>query len=285
MGDPALAREALRLALRTRRRVGLGDDVPVDVWDATAKLSVPVRFHDESSMEGLYTRSPSPLILVSSERPPGRQAFTCAHELGHHLLGHGGSVDAVMASDAEASDGSPEEALADAFAGYFLMPPRVVARALEARSIVAAALTPSQAYSVSEYLGVSYVGFLIHAWRNLGLLPGHRARGLLDMSLPDIRESVLGRPVRERVVPVDRNWTGRAIDLRIGDLAALPENTIIEGNVVVAGGDGHRRQVVRASRVGIGRAVAPGWAAFIRVCRPDFKGLAKCRYWPEVDDD
>ena len=35
-------------------------------------------------------------IFISSLRPTGRQHFTCAHELGHHIFNHGMKIDELV---------------------------------------------------------------------------------------------------------------------------------------------------------------------------------------------
>ena len=123
-----LALDAAQQALRLRSEMGLGLQAPAPVFDIIDKLGVELRFWPIPSLEGVYRAQPSPVILISSDRPPGRQVYTGAHELGHHVYGHGVAVD--EASENAAQEGSastnPEEYLADRFAGFFLMPATTV---------------------------------------------------------------------------------------------------------------------------------------------------------------
>ena len=89
----AIARQAMAAALRTRLALGYGLDHAVCVYDLAEKLGLEVRFLDLPSMEGMYTSASDPTIIISSLRPPGRRAFTCAHELGHHNRGDGVQID------------------------------------------------------------------------------------------------------------------------------------------------------------------------------------------------
>ncbi len=59
-----------------------------------------------------------PLIFVNSQHPTPRALFTLAHELGHLLMGHNGSI----AVDDNFVGDTPAERQANAFAAAFLMP-------------------------------------------------------------------------------------------------------------------------------------------------------------------
>src|SRR4051794_12498608 len=79
-----LAREALRQALQARTRQKLELTDAIAIFDVTERLGIEeVRFVDIPSLEELYWKDERK-ILVSSHRPAGRQAFNCAHGLGHH---------------------------------------------------------------------------------------------------------------------------------------------------------------------------------------------------------
>ena len=84
-----MARMAAMVALRTRNKAGATLGQAICVYDLAEHLGIEVRFLDIPSMEGFYSKNPGPLILLSTLRPAGRRVFTCAHELGHHVLGHG----------------------------------------------------------------------------------------------------------------------------------------------------------------------------------------------------
>jgi hypothetical protein len=88
-----LAKDALMKALRLRRKMGISLEAPVCVFDLANEMGIEVRFVDVPSLEGIYSKWPEPVIIVSSLRPPGRQASTGGHELGHHEYGHGFCID------------------------------------------------------------------------------------------------------------------------------------------------------------------------------------------------
>src|ERR1700682_610334 len=86
-GRKHLAMKALDAALKVRRDMRIGLWIPVCVYDLADEMGVDVRFLPYSSMEGMYRKSNIPVIFVSALRPAGRQTYTCAHELGHHVFG------------------------------------------------------------------------------------------------------------------------------------------------------------------------------------------------------
>ncbi len=114
-----LAFDAAKRAQRVRSEAGLKPQDPAPVFDIISELGIELRFIPIPSMEGVYKRQPSPVILVSSLRPAGRQALTGAHELGHHVYGHGVAVDEASESAGREPDASvhAEEYLADRFGG------------------------------------------------------------------------------------------------------------------------------------------------------------------------
>ena len=102
-----LARRALRGALETRRRVRASTLDPVCVYDLAEQLGIEVKFFAGNSFGGMYVKT-SQTILVPSLRPPGRRAFTCAHEIGHWFFGHGTRIDR-LGEIGRRSERKPEE--------------------------------------------------------------------------------------------------------------------------------------------------------------------------------
>ena len=90
-----LAREALDQALEVREEAEIAFNVPLCVYGLCDRLGVRVQFVG-INMEGVYLRSRRPLMQISSLRPLGRRVFTCGHELGHHVFGHGSTLDELQ---------------------------------------------------------------------------------------------------------------------------------------------------------------------------------------------
>src|SRR5579859_454268 len=110
------------MALQFRQKHGVQMMHPAPVYDLCEKENVEVRFTDIPSFEGLYCNAAIPTILVSALRPTGRRHFTCAHELGHHLFGHGEQIDVLVETNMHPNAANPDEFTADRFAATLLMP-------------------------------------------------------------------------------------------------------------------------------------------------------------------
>ena len=116
LDKPGLARDAMSRAYRVRRDAGYGFNVPLCVYDLAESMGVDVWFKAIPRMEGMYVKSPGPTVVISSLRPPGRQAYTGGHELGHHVYGHGSRIDEI--TDGMRPEDVEEEFLAECFGGF-----------------------------------------------------------------------------------------------------------------------------------------------------------------------
>lgn len=304
----ALAKKALAAALKTRRRLRIELHEATCVFDAAERLGVEVRFVAIPSMEGMYVRSPeqgvSPHMFIAAGRPSGRQSMTGGHELGHHVFGHGTRVDQYLRKAERANvqkDGftgafDSEEFLAQTFGSYFLMPKSAVDRGFGVRGFDPANATPLQVYSVAGWLGVGYSALVHHMCWSLRLITFRRAESLLGARLPTLRAELIGRPISNDVYVVDSQWTGRPLDLKLGDVAIVPDGARVEASTgelasnpklppatVISTSAG--RQVLEATAVGLGRIVAREWAVFVRVSRRDFGGLNAYRHLYADPDD
>jgi Zn-dependent peptidase ImmA (M78 family)/DNA-binding XRE family transcriptional regulator len=76
------------------------------------------KYPDDPLSGAAITDRAFPLIFVNSQHPTPRALFTLAHELGHLLIGHNGSI---TVDDNFVGD-TPTERQANAFAAEFLMP-------------------------------------------------------------------------------------------------------------------------------------------------------------------
>jgi Zn-dependent peptidase ImmA (M78 family) len=146
-----LATKALRGALELRNKAGIANNNPLCIYDFAEKLGIEVMFCAGSSFEGMFIKKTA-TILISSMRPSGRQAFTCAHEIGHWHFKHGTSVDEIY--DQKPILTSENEQLANMFASYLLMPPWSVEKAFKDRNISPDTSTPVQLYAIACQLNV-----------------------------------------------------------------------------------------------------------------------------------
>ena len=281
----ALARQAMAAALRTRLSAGYGLDHAVCVYDLAEKLGVEVRFLDIPSMEGMYSSASSPTIIVSSLRPPGRRAFTCAHELGHHHRNDGVKIH-ELADQQDRPRFDPEEFMADCFAGALLMPKIAVSKAFSKRGWSIEHCTPEQVYSVAGYFGVGYSTLVHHLRGALQVLSGQRAKALLKVSPRNAQSLLLGWQTNETVVVVDSHWKKRAVDVEVGDFILVPGEARSEGAHLEPSSEVKQGRLFRAARPGIGRLTTENqWSAFVRVARRNYVGRALYRYWEEADDE
>ena len=280
----AMARQAMGAALRARRSAGYGLDHAVCVYDLAEKLGVEVRFLDLPSVEGMYSSATGPTIIISSLRPPGRRAFTCAHELGHHEHGDGVEIDELVERwDEPRFD--PKEFAADCFAGALLMPKMAVSKAFAVRGWSIEECTPAQAFMVAGYFGVGYTTLIHHLRSALQMLADTRAQALLRVSPRQAQSLLLGWQTPQNVVVVDAHWTGRAVDVEVGDLILVRGGAQSEGACLEPASDVEPGRLFRAVEPGVGRLEATtAWSAFVRVSRRHYMGRARFRHWEEAAD-
>ena len=88
----SLANHAMQTAIATRAKAKLDHHGPICIFGLSETLGVTVRFNN-INMEGMYQRGSPPRIHLSARRPLARRVYNCAHELGHHVFGHGSSID------------------------------------------------------------------------------------------------------------------------------------------------------------------------------------------------
>ena len=281
----AIARQAMSAALRARLSAGYNLDHAVCVYDLAERLGVEVRFLDVASMEGMYSSASDPTIIVSSLRPRGRRAFTCAHELGHHNRKDGVEIDELV-EQWENSSFDPKEFMADCFAGALLMPKMAVSKAFAVRGWRMEQCTPDQAFMVSGYFGVGYTTLVHHMRSALQVLPNSRARELLRISPRKAQALLLGWQTPQTVVVVDTHWCGRTVDVEVGDLIVAESGVQAEGACLELPSSLDHKRIFQAVRPGIGRLEADtSWSAFVRVSRRDYVGRAMYRHWEEADDE
>lgn len=284
-----LARKALASALQTRVKSGRSLWDPVCVYDLAENLGIEVRFLDVPSMEGLYSKKPGPLILLPAQRPQTRQSYSCAHEIGHHVAGHGPNVDQHIEDDMVKHDieNNSDEFFADRFAGFLLMPKLTVERALTRRGWTPTTLTADQAYVLAGQLGVGYATLLQHMRWSLGILPNQIADTLLKIPPKRIRCAWLGQETTANVLVVDQHWIGRPVDMQIGDYLVVPRGTRIDlPHPKMLEEVTCDKSIFQANHAGIGRLIPPGDAPaiFVRLSRTAYVGLAKYRHLEDCED-
>lgn len=134
-------------------------DERVDVFDVIEINGLVLGFQPCPHLSGAYIAEPGAKagIIINANHPPGRQRYSAAHELGHHLLGHGTTVDPETEPLYRWGSGPPpdREKVAEAFAAWFLMPRRLMRHCMEELGLQ----QPSadvDVYRLSLRLGTSY---------------------------------------------------------------------------------------------------------------------------------
>lgn len=285
MRENLLASDALRAASRVRQKCRVSPWQALCPLDAAETLGVDVVFLSMPSGEGLYTTGSPPTILLNSERPAGRQRYTCAHELGHHVFNHGWRVDELL------SDGSgpraQEERLADLFAGFLLMSKTAVLACFGALGAVPTDPTPEQAYVVSGWLGVSYEALIRHASLSLNLMPQRTMERLINDQPKAIRARLLGRSASSDVFVADPRYSGCTLNLQVGDLLLVPDGARFLSKLLSPEPSCPGHLVYSASAPGVDTlAPGPGGGELaIRVRPAQFVGRAIYRHIEEDEEE
>ena len=281
-----LAKQALEKSLEIREEYQYDYRTPLCIYDLCEQAKVKVQFVDDVSMEGIYAALAKPTILISALRPLTRRTFTCAHEFAHHVFGHGSTIDELKD---EASEGTfqPNEFLADAFAGYLLMPAQGIKRAFSSRGIDIATAKPEQIYIVASSFGAGYETLIGHLERSLQYMKSDQATLLKKTKLSQIRERILGFSTKDPLAVVDRQYPISTMDVEVGSLVLLPNGITIESDHIEFFKDAPSGRVFRAMRPGLARASIPGenWGVMIRVSRFQYAGLARYRHLEETDGE
>ena len=244
-----LAITAAKEAERVRSLAQLSRTAPVDAIETAIQCGCEVVFKSLPSLEGMY--SPQvPAIILGSERPAGRRAFTCAHELGHHVFNHGTHIEEINNDTSNSAD----ELLADMFAAFLLMSQAAILRTLKDRGWSASTLQPEQAYRLANYFGVGYSTIISHMEWSLKIMPVENADQLRKTQPKQIKSS-FNTAASSDAIFVDFFWRHRAVDLEIGDTLVLPPNAGIDpGNQLKLMTQNEECVVYRAKKSGISRA-------------------------------
>ena len=281
----AMAKSASTSSLRMRAAVHAKPWQAIDVFDLSQGVGVEVRFTNIASMGGMYLRQELPVILIASERPAGRQRFTCAHELGHHVFGDGSRVDELFDVSTERRQRSDEELRADMFAGLLLMPKTAVQHGFAVRDLELSTVTAIDVLRVSCWLGVGYTTLLQHIKYALHIIPEDRFQDLMRYTPKSIRQSVLDRGETGDLIIADDHWDSRPIDLKVGDILLAPAGATVEGRACAPKTNLKRGSLFAAVTPGVARVETSGWAAFVRVTRDRYEGRSVFRHLEEIDDE
>ena len=282
----ALAMKGMQASISARTKAGLDLKSPICIYDLCEKLKVTVRFND-INMEGMYDREPKPRIHLSSLRPLARRAFTCAHELGHHVFGHGSTIDELNDSQLNSASRPPEEVLADAFGAFTLMPTLGIKEAFSVRGLDPNKASPLELFAIACSFGVGQATLVNHLAYALQLINPVRREQLGKVTPKAIRSEILGEVVSEPLTFVDHHWLASTLDMEEGALVLLPSSVAVDVTTLMPERDLASGRLFRAMKAGITRVVLPGtsWALYVRVSRKRYVGLARFRHLEDASDD
>lgn len=281
-----LARNGLIEALRLRQAHKVELHEAVCPYDLTEKMGIKVYFDNSMpSMEAAYIDDTPPKIIVTSLRPTGRMAYSCAHELGHHVFGHGSHIDEIM-ENPDRIKHSDQEFLAEVFAGFLLMPKLAVSYGFSRRQWSCHDCTPKQVFVVSGWLGVGYSALVNHMCHSLKMISLEKAKRLCKVPVKRIKRELIGKELKYNLFWVDQYWIGRPIDIQVGDVIIVEESFRFEGNAAEPTSLGLAMKSFVGIRPGIGRLYDDGsWATFVRVSRQEYKGWSRYRHLENTENE
>jgi Zn-dependent peptidase ImmA (M78 family) len=286
----ALATQAMQAAAATRAKAKLDQVGPICIYGLCETLGVAVRFNN-INMEGMYQRGVPPRIHLSARRPLPRRAYNCAHELGHHVFGHGSSIDELR-EDAKAQPWEdPKEFLADTFAGFILMPIIGLRRAFSIRNWIPETATPAQIFTIACEFGVGYATLVTHLSAGVNMLSRGCAVALQRVTPKALRIDILGALTPEPLIVADRRRAAPTLDAEVKTLLLLPPGTEVRGGGLAFERDLAAGRLFLAVRPGIFQATAGDWAVYVRVAPIQknepygYVGLAQYRHLEEDPDE
>lgn len=189
-------RELYQLAIRERLRGGFPLAASLDPFDFAEHLGVDVRFVDIPGIDGLYVKD-AQTIVISSCRPMSRQIFTCAHELAHHILGHGSHLEERLGETLPTSV-SYEERQANILASALLMSDRAIAQISRLGFDNLNSPTIEEQYAAACYFGVSVAALRARL--------GMASRGKNLPTTRAIRKMIVGRTVASPLIVITKWW-------------------------------------------------------------------------------
>lgn len=271
------ANRAIQMAASVRQRADATQHLPICIYEVCEKLNVTVQFID-NNMEGMYQKGARPRIYLSPRRPLVRRAFNCAHELGHHEFGDGSSIDELQENARTPAWDDPKEFTADSFAAHLLMPIIGLRGAFNSRNLSCEAATPEQLYVIACDFGVGYSTLVTHLSVGLRMITHSRAAELKRWSPKTIRHSLLGEDTNASLVVAGSNRLNPRIDVEVGSLVLLPREAVVDADKLRPVRQLKNASLFEATKPGIAQIRTSRWAAFVRIARAEYIGLARYRH-------
>lgn len=193
--DAVAAAKGVHRELSLRERVTEGQGL-VDVFEVISDLDIPLVFKPLASALGLCLPAPLRGIIVTTQRGLHIQRFTAAHELGHVILEHRGSIDREIPERGPfaMTDGRDlQEVAADAFAAEFLLPRWLYRHHIQSQgwTVHEHLRNPDIVYQLSLRMGASYEAT---CWGLIGhqILPKHEVDRLRKVPVARVKSQLGG---------------------------------------------------------------------------------------------
>lgn len=283
MNKSALASEAIRAALRLRADNQIGPAEALCPYDLARKLGIVVSLKSLPSLEGMYSPTPTLAIILGAGRPAGRRRYTCAHEIGHHIFNHGYSIDQL--DESNSSPESPEEFLAQTFAGALLMPKLGLISSFKKRGWKIQEATAEQLFKISQEFGVGYTALITHMNITFEEFDYRKAEQLRKESVKEIRTKIAGFDITSDLFFIDQFWNRATIDVEVGDVIMFPAGSTVDGNGVECRNTPKDHYIASASGTYAVKLGIANKALQLRISRKNFNGLARHRHLEEVNDE
>jgi Zn-dependent peptidase ImmA (M78 family) len=279
-----IATMAYRGALDVRKRAEVPRLDPVNIFDCAEKLKVEVRFIVGGTFEGMYEKERK-VIVLPVDRPAGRRVFTCADELAHWRYKHGSMLD--DSTTVEDYNSSPEERLANMFAGYLLMPPPAVEDAAKALGVGYSNCSAEQIYELASWFGVSYASMLGHLKWALRKISSTRYEQLKRVAPRENRSRLLAGKQSQHLIVMNKLSPRIPIDMEVGDLALLPAGVTNIGKSLNIIESTSTHTLIESMRPGVAllRTIDGSWSAAARIMRRSYTGRAVFRNLESDDDE
>lgn len=272
-----LFRAAAKRALKIRTEAGYPLTRPCNVYQLIIENRMELQFFAIPTLEGMYLEDgKTRRICVSAFRPPGRQRFTGAHELGHSVLHHGTRVDTIQELRDSAPGCDHYEQLADTFATFLMMPTSTVHRGFGLRGIDPNKCTSAQVYGIATWLGVGYSTLSKHLCCSMRLISQQHLQRLLRHEPKSIKSELVRQQTTKEVFQLDHLWHRECAQGQVGDffagITACPDGllTRVRDGLFVAMEPGQTTVTL-----------ASGGAVEIKIARENYVGFYEYRYLPE----
>jgi uncharacterized protein DUF955/chagasin family peptidase inhibitor I42 len=183
-------------AKRLHRDFGSEADVErnagcIDVFGSIGKVGATVLFRPLEGLLGACLSVPSCGVIISTKRPLPVQRFTGAHELGHVVMHHDGSLDGdeILRDDDLDDD---KEIQANAFASEFMMPKWLLGfHARRQKWDRDSMKNPRVVYQLSLRIGASYEATCI-SLKTHKLIEANTVANLMALPRKQIKQQLLG---------------------------------------------------------------------------------------------